>query len=197
MDEQKLARNLEKRGFAFTAFDTAEEAADYLDRSIDGTAVGIGGSVTIRDMGLYGLLSAHNRVLWHWENGGAVLPEAASTEVYLTSANAVAETGEIVNIDGGGNRVASTLYGHDRVYFVVGENKITPDYESAVWRARNVAAPLNAKRLEKKTPCAVRADRCYDCGSPDRICRGLAVLWQKMSGIRHMEVVLVRETLGF
>lgn len=202
MNEEKLAQNLKRHGFAFTAFDTAAEAAEYLDRSIDGAAVGIGGSMTIRELDLYGRLSAHNSVFWHWalENGGSqeeARVKAAAADVYLTSANALAETGEIVNIDATGNRVASTLYGHDRVYFVVGENKVTKDYESAVYRARNVASPLNARRLGKRTPCAVRGDRCYDCDSPERICRGLVVLWEKMSGSRHMEVVLVREKLGF
>lgn len=63
-------------------------------------------------------------------------------------------------------------------------------------RARNIAAPKNAQKLHKKTPCAVRADRCYDCKSPDRICRGLVVLWEAISGM-EMEVVLIDEELGF
>ena len=80
-------------------------------------------------------------------------PEATSAEVYISSLNGVSENGELINIDGGGNRVASTLYGHKKVYFIIGENKIAPDYDAALWRARNIAAPLNAKRLEKRTPC--------------------------------------------
>ena len=106
---------------------------------------------------------------------------AMDTEVYLCSANALAETGELVNIDGAGNRVASTLFGHRKIYFVVGANKLCPTYEDAVFRARNVAAPQRARQLGAKTPCAVHADRCYDCKSPGRICRGLVTLWGPMA----------------
>ena len=92
--------------------------------------------------------------------------------------------------------MAGTLFGHRKVWFVVGRNKLAPTYEEALWRARNIAAPKNAQKLHKKTPCAVRADRCYDCKSPDRICRGLVVLWEAISGM-EMEVVLIDEELGF
>ena len=93
--------------------------------------------------------------------------------------------------------MASTVFGHRRVYFVVGSNKIAPDYDAALWRARNIASPKNAQRLGKKTPCAVKGDRCYDCQSPERICRALTVLWEKPQGIEHMEIVLVEQELGY
>lgn len=193
-DIEKLRKNLEDRGIQSSYFATAQAAADYLDRQIDGTTVGIGGSMTVKAMGLYPRLSSHNRVVWHWEGGS--LEEAARTEVYLTSANGVAETGELVNIDGNCNRIASSVYGHKRVYFVVGINKIEPDYDRALWRARNVAAPKNAQRLGRKTPCAVKGDRCYDCKSPERICRGLSVIWGRPTPVEVMEVVLIGEELG-
>ena len=193
-DIERLRKNLEDRGIRSSYFATAQAAADYLDRQIDGTTVGIGGSMTVKAMGLYPSLSAHNRVVWHWEGGG--LEDAAGTEVYLTSANGVAETGELVNIDGTCNRIASSVYGHKRVYLVVGVNKIEPDYDRALWRARNVAAPKNAQRLGRKTPCAVKADRCYDCKSPERICRGLSVIWGRPTPVETMEVVLIGEELG-
>ena len=191
----KLTENLERRGYQVRRFATAQEAADYLDGQIDQSTVSIGGSVTIQELGLYPRLSAHNWVIWHWEGGS--LAEAAQTQVYLSSVNGLAETGELINIDGTGNRVASTLYGHRRVYFVVGGNKIAPDYDAALWRARNIASPKNAQRLGKKTPCAVKGDRCYDCQSPDRICRSLAVLLEKPLCIEHMEIVLVEQELGY
>ena len=87
------------------------------------------------------------------------------------------------------------MFGHETVYLVVGSNKLAPDYESALWRARNIAAPKNAQRLGKKTPCAMKADRCYDCKSPDRICRGLVTLWSPMLDMAA-EVLLVDEDLG-
>ncbi len=85
--------------------------------------------------------------------------------MYITSVNGMAETGELINIDGNGNRVASSLYGHKKVWFIVGRNKLAPTYEEALWRTRNIAAPKNAQRLGRKTPCAVHGDRCYDCKS--------------------------------
>ena len=193
-DWETLKQNLEARGIQCRYFDTGAEAADYLDREIDGTSVGIGGSQTVKELGLYAKLSAHNQVVWHWEGGS--LADAAQTEVYLTSANALAETGEIINIDGNCNRIASSVFGHRRVYFLVGINKLEPDYDRALWRARNVAAPKRAQSLGRKTPCAVKADRCYDCKSPERVCRGLMVIWCRPSMIEHMEVILIQEELG-
>ncbi|MCI8423375.1 MAG: LUD domain-containing protein [Lawsonibacter sp.] len=194
-DWRKLTNSLEGRGFTVRTFPTAQEAADYLDGQIDGTSVAFGGSVTLQEMGLYAKLSAHNQVIWHWEGGSA--QEAMSTQVYISSVNGLAETGEIINIDGTGNRIASTLFGHQRVYLVVGRNKIAPDYDAALWRARNIAAPKNAQRLGFKTPCAVNGDRCYDCKSPERICQALTVLWGKPMKLETMEVLLVDQELGY
>ena len=194
-DLEKLTQNLQDLGYQVTHFATAQEAAAYLDSQIDQTSVAFGGSMTLKEMGLYPLLSRHNQVVWHWE--GNSLEEAMGTETYITSVNGLAETGELINIDGTGNRVASTLYGHKRVYFVVGSNKIAPDYDAALWRARNIASPKNAQRLGMKTPCAAKGDRCYNCQSPERICRALVVLWEKPKGTEEMEIVLVDEPLGY
>ena len=195
IDWNKLTENLERRGYQVRRFATAREAADYLDGQIDQTTVSMGGSMTIKELDLYDRLASHNWAVWHWEGGS--LEEAAQTQVYLSSVNGLAGTGELINIDGTGNRVASTVFGHRRVYFVVGSNKIAPDYDAALWRARNIASPKNAQRLGKKTPCAVKGDRCYDCQSPERICRALTVLWEKPQGIEHMEIVLVEQELGY
>ena len=151
-----VKKNLESKRFRVSTFATAEEAADYLDRSIDGVSVGIGGSVTAEQMGLYEKLSGHNRVFWHWR------PESAE----------------------------------DPRRFIVGRNKLAPTYEEALWRARNIAAPKNAQRLGRKTPCAVHGDRCYDCKSPERICRGMVVLWEAVANM-EMEVVLIDQDLGY
>lgn len=198
-DFSRVKQNLEARGFRVSVFATAAEAADYLDSAIDNTSVGFGGSVTLEQMGLYERLERHDRVNWHWRptvDGADARQAAMTAEHYITSVNGLAETGELINIDGTGNRVASTLYGHKKVWFVVGRNKLAPTYEEALWRARNIAAPKNAQRLGRKTPCAVKADRCYDCKNPERICRGLVVLWEAI-GSMEMEVVLVDEALGY
>ena len=193
-DLEKLQKSLEAEGFAVSRFDMAAQATDYLDAVLDKKTIGIGGSVTIQEMALAERLGKHNQILWHW--AGSTAQEAAGAQIYLTSVNGAAETGELINIDGTGNRVASGLFGHEKVYFIVGRNKVAPDYDAALWRARNIAAPKNAQRLGRKTPCAAKGDRCYDCKSPERICRALVVYWEKPNSM-DMEVVLVDEDLGY
>ncbi len=198
---ERVKANLEEKGFKVTVCETAKEAAEYVDSQIDGKTVGIGGSMTVEEMGLYEKLAVHNDVRWHQripqgKTSMEVRLAANAAEIYISSVNGLAETGEIINIDGNCNRVAAIFYGHKKVYLIAGKNKLAPDYDSALWRARNIASPLNARRLNMKTPCAVNADKCYDYKSPDRICRGLSVLWSKpMTG--EFEVVLVKEKLGY
>lgn len=201
MDFSTVEKNLKDRGYGVTIFENQEEAVKYLDAQIDHQTVGFGGSVTLEQMGLYEVLQSHNEVFWHWrlpdgKTAQEVRQEAGSAKIYLSSVNGLAETGEIINIDGNCNRVASIFYGHEKVYLILGENKIEEDYERALYRARNTAAPLNAKRLGVKTPCAREGDKCYDCKSPDRICRGLSVLWKKPTSC-EFEVILIRQALGF
>ena len=141
-DFSTVKKNLETRGFQVSTFQTAAEAADYLNAAMDGVSVGFGGSITLDQMGLYEKLRTHNDVVWHWKTDDK-LParyRAMTTDMYVTSVNGLAETGELVNIDGIGNRVAGTLFGHRKVWFVVGRNKLAPTYEEALWRARNIAA---------------------------------------------------------
>ena len=192
---QALMENLKKRGYEVSFFPTAEDAAEYLDREIDGKSVGSGGSMTLKEMGLLELLGKHNTIVSHWN--GDPITAAMTTDVYLSSVNGMAETGEIFNIDGTCNRVSSTLFGHDTVYLIVGKNKIAADADGAMFHARNVASPKNAQRLGKKTPCAVKADRCYNCSSPERSCRALVVLWEKPRDVERMEVILIDQELGY
>ena len=201
MDFTKIKTKLESLGYGVTCFDTAEEAADYLDAQIQDKTVGFGGSVTLEQMGLYDRLALHNDVFYHNRLPGGmtraqVCAKASTAQVYLSSVNGLAETGELINIDGIGNRISSILFGHDKVYFVVGENKIAKDFDSALWRARNIAAPKNAKRVKAKTPCALKADKCYNCESPYRICQALSVLWGAPMR-SNFEIVLIHEELGF
>jgi len=198
---KKLTDALKNNNFVVTYFDTPSEASAYLNNEIDKKTVGFGGSVTLQQLELYESLSAHNTVYWHWYTPSDQTPDeirslASVAEIYISSANAISETGEIVNIDGAGNRLSSIYYGHKKVYFVVGINKITPNLEDAIRRARNIAAPMNAKRLNRKTPCAEQGRGCYDCDSPERICNGLSVLYKKMMSC-EMEVVLIGTNLGY
>lgn len=198
-DIKKLTENLEKHGFTVSYYETGAEAAAALAAQINGKTVGIGGSKTVEALGLFEALREHNEVFWHWKQPVAeARANAAAAQVYICSANGVAETGEIINIDGDGNRIAATQYDREKVYIIIGVNKIAPDFESALWRARNIAAPLNARRLKRQTPCALSEKmKCYDCNSPDRICRGLSVFYRKMNGVAECEVVIINEELGY
>ncbi len=195
---KSLVDNLSAKGFKVHCFNTAQEAKAFFQNEIFGTSVGFGGSVTISQLGLYDMLKERNRVFFHSvDKSPDVLANAAAAEVYILGANAVSQTGEIVNIDGRGNRVSGCIWGANRkrVYIVFGENKITEDLPSAIFRARNIAAPQNARRLNLKTPCAIKADKCYNCNSPQKICRVLTVLSNPTSAETH--IVIISEDLGY
>lgn len=197
MDIPRLQKTLEAAGFTVQWFPTAQAAKEALVARFAGKTIGMGGSVTLRDLGLYEALSQRGTVYWHWQQPGPeTLAQAAKAQVYLTSVNALAETGQLVNIDGTGNRISAAAGAHETVCYLVGRNKIAPTFQQALWRARNIAAPLNAKRLEKNTPC-VQTGRCMDCSAPERICRALVVLWEKPVLTESVEVVIVRQSLGF
>ncbi|MGI6211365.1 MAG: lactate utilization protein [Anaerovoracaceae bacterium] len=201
MDFTKIKKNLEKKGYEVSTFSSKEEAVDYLSGKIDGKTVGMGGSVTIQEMGLFDKLADHNDVFWHWRLPEGMTVEEVrqrqmTTEIFITSANGIAESGELMNIDGSGNRVSASIFGHEKVYFVIGSNKIRPTFEEAYERMRNNAGPKNAHRLGVKTPCAKRGDKCYNCQSPERICRVFTSFWCCPNG-QPCEVVLIDEPLGY
>ena len=188
-----LTRAFTSRGFAFSYFPTANEAARYIASACAGKSVALGGSMTFKEMGFPEAFADSTEVHWHWVTKGEYYQ---TPDIYLTSANALSESGEAVNIDGTCNRVAGTLYGPKQCMFVCGINKLCPDLASAVERARNVAAPKNAQRLGTRTPCAADG-KCHDCKSPARICRALVVHMGAPKGFEKCEIVLVGEPLGY
>lgn len=197
MDYDAIRKAFEKHGFETLLFSSKEDARVYFVETLSKQTIGFGGSVTLEEMGLYEALRDSNAVTWHNKVAAfGVRRLANQSSIYITSANAVTETGEIVNIDGTGNRVAMTAFGPECCYFVIGKNKIMPDLDAAVQRAKNVAAPKNARRVGVKTPCAVKGDRCYDCNSPDRICRVTVITDRVPMGMRQV-IVFVDEDLGY
>lgn len=201
MNIEKTIEAFKHNRFEVSYFEASEAAARYLDEQINGTTVGFGDSATLLKMNLFERLSSHNAVVdpQHCVAGKSFLEtakECLTTDIFLTSVNAFSETGELINIDGTGNRVAGSLFGHKKVYFVFGTNKGAATFEAAMWRARNIAGPLNAKRKGLKTPCAKKGDRCYDCSSPERICNGVIVYYKKIKNM-DMEIILINEDLGF
>jgi len=197
MDIEKTIANLELRGFYVKHFSDGASAADYLCSEIGDKEVGIGGCKTAEQLGIFEKLTEKgNTVHWHWrQKGWEVLEKENASPVFITSANAIAETGEIINIDGRGNRLAGSVFGRKTVYIVAGTNKVCPDFESAVFRARNVAAIENGKRFPNNTPCKIDG-KCHDCRSPERICNALLVLWAPMMDMEKVEVILIDEDLG-
>lgn len=207
MNLEKTIHSLKQKLYSVKCFDTQEEAAVYLDTQIDGKVVGFGDSKTMIDMRLYDRLSKHNTV--YDPNQGvdysgflALAKKCLTTDIFLTSVNAMAETGEMVNIDGTGNRVAGSLFGHEKVYFILGTNKIEPTLDDAVFRARNVAGPKNSLKYDLPTPCVVHykktgALKCFDCSHPERICNCMVTYLRKMEDVEDVEVILINEELGF
>ena len=205
IDIEKTIKALEHNKFVAHYFETAAEAVAYLKNRIQNKCVAIGDSRTLLEIGVHDALSEVNEDIADIQRplpGESFRDTALRTmgrDVFLTSVNALSQTGEMVNIDGTGNRVAASLFGSQEVFFVLGINKITPDLASAIYRARNVAAPLNSKLNKKSTlnPCATLEQQCYDCGSSDRICNALTIYYKKMRNMQTMEVIVINESLGF
>ena len=200
MNIAKLIAQLERKGYNVSFFEQGKDAVEYLDGKLDNLTIGFGDSNTLLSLNLYEILSNHNKVHdpQHDKNAEGFMKIAQKsllTDVFITSVNAISETGELINIDGTGNRIAGSIFNHEKVYFIIGVNKIAPNLEEAIWRARNIAAPQNAKRLGLKTPCSKEGKKCFDCCSPERICNGLIIHFSKMNDI-EMEVIIINEILG-
>ena len=197
---------LRQNGFNVLYVPSEESALTaVLDMVPPGDLVGLGGSVTLREMGLPQVLRERgNRVADHWEaRRRNVSPQEImeirrlhlNSDVFITSTNAVTETGEMVNIDGSGQRVAAMIFGPKKVIVIAGVNKIVKDVDEGLWRARNVAAPMNAKRLHRETPCTV-TDACSDCDSAERICNVTALIHRRPRNT-DITIILVGEKLGY
>ena len=199
LDQMKTV--LEQKGYTVTVFENAQQAKDYVLASVSGEqSVGIGGSVTVQQLELDKALSEKGcPVYWHWTAPGpekeAAQISAATADAYLCSVNAMTKKGQIINIDGHGNRVAATIHGPGKVIFIVGKNKIAEDYDAAMERIHTVACPGNARRLGLSTPCAVTG-KCADCASPQRMCNATVVFERAPSG-HPFEILLVNEDLGY
>ena len=201
---EKLAEKLTKNGFEVVTVPSAEEAEKAVLGMIPpGVEVGLGGSMTLRDLKLdVTLRERGHEVHDHWlpgrdpEEMRRVLRKQISSPVFLTSVNAVTADGKLVNIDNTGNRVAAMTFGPEHVIAVVGKNKIVADVHAAMFRTRNHVAPANAKRKNFKTPC-VMDGKCHDCDSPDRLCRAVSILEKKTRGVGRFTVILVEEDLGY
>ena len=200
---EETVKNLVRHGFeALKVPDRSTACSEMLKRILADKTVGVGGSVTVRELGILERLKEQGNTLYdHWEQGLEpdeslrVRKSQQSCDVYITGANAVTLTGEIVNIDGFCNRIAAMAFGPQEVIIVAGRNKIVKDVPEAIIRIRNIAAPMNAKRFGADTPCA-KLGRCVDCDSPQRICRGTLILERKPFATNIL-IMIVQEELGY
>ncbi|MBQ8160202.1 MAG: lactate utilization protein [Clostridia bacterium] len=195
----RIISGLKSRNMTGYFAEDAEEAKKIaLSLIPEGASVTMGGCMSAREIGLVDALETvkYNFIdRDRYEDKRQAMLLAYDADVFLSSANAMTEDGVIINIDGNSNRVSAIAQGPRKVILIVGMNKICPDADSAMKRARNVAAPINAQRFGQATPCA-KTGACMDCKSPDTICcQFLITRFSKHADRIH--VILVNESLGF
>ena len=200
IDYEALVKALKGRRFLPEVFDTAEEAKAAALGIIGARSVGIGGSATVRDMGLAEALQDNgNEVFWHWlvakEAKQAARDKALNADVYMCSTNALTTDGRLVNIDGTGNRAAGLIYGPHEVVVIVGRNKIVGSLDQAIERIKRDACPTNARRLGLDTPCA-KTGQCHDCRTTARMCNVTFILEAPTRPVKAFHVLIVKEDLG-
>ncbi len=201
------ATALAKRGFEASVVGSAKEAVDLVLQNLlpqsKAKTVAFGGSMTIVGSGLFEAMKKAGGVAvmdtYDTSKGPEAMIEmrrkAMACDFYLTSANALTRGGEILFVDGFGNRPASVQFGPLKVVLLIGRNKLVDDVETGIRRIKNFAAPANALRLNKKTPCT-KTGFCMDCDSPDRICSTWTILSRSLPKGR-IHVVLINEEIGF
>ena len=195
----KVIKGLESRNMSgYYAADKEAALKKALEIIPEGSSVTMGGAMSVHEIGLSDALKKGNYNFIDrdaYEDKRAAMLAAYDADVFLSSANAMTEDGVLINIDGHSNRVSAIAQGPKKVVFIVGMNKICPDVDSAMKRARNVAAPINAQRFGLSTPCT-KTGSCMNCKSPDTIC--CQILITRFS--RHKDrihVILVNDNLGF
>lgn len=197
-----IVKALQSRNFdAYYVENSADAVQKALSLIPQDHVVSWGGSATLEQTGLLDAVKKRNKVIDrdlapNREEKTALMRQALLADTFLTSANAISEDGQIVNIDGTGNRIAATIFGPTNVIFIIGMNKVCKTLDDAMSRARNYAAPVNAQRFpDLNTPCSVSGS-CADCKSDHCICA--YILTTRFSKPAHkIKVILVNEVLGF
>ena len=202
MELKAVVEKMKNRGFLAEYCRNAEEARARALEIIGSRSVGIGGSVTVRTLGIADALKEKNiPVYWHWlvdkSETKAERGRAIAADVYMCSANALLEDGRIVNVDGTGNRAAGVIYGPDTVIMVIGKNKLVAgsSIDEAITRVKNSACAKNAIRQGFDTPCA-KTGKCVDCRCPQRMCCVTFIHETPLKCQKAFHVLLVDEELG-
>ena len=196
---QVVIKGLASRNMTgYYAQDKAAALRQALALIPEGSAVTMGGAMSAHEIGLVDALKAGNYNFIDrdaYADKRAAMLAAYDADVFLSSVNAMTDDGVLVNIDGNANRVSAIAQGPKKVLFIVGMNKVCPDLDSAIKRARNTAAPANAQRFGLSTPCA-KTGKCFDCKSMDTICcQFLITRFSRHTDRIHL--ILVGEDLGF
>jgi hypothetical protein len=201
---RKAVAALETNGFTSLFCATPHEAAEYILQHAEGAqSVGFGGSMTIAGLGVESVLTAAGKEILNHGNPALspeekqiILRRELTCDLFLCSTNALTLRGELVNIDGVGNRVGAMLFGPRAVIVVAGRNKLVDGSpQDAIQRVKTWAAPPNSKRLNAKTPCA-STGFCSNCNSPERICRVTTIIDRKPR-LTDLHVLVVNADLGF
>lgn len=199
---ETIIKNLEKRNMEGFYFETAAECTQAILQSIPADSViSWGGSESIKESGLMdGIYNGNYKLIDRFaattpEESRALYAQTVLSDYYLMSSNAITLDGELINIDGNGNRVACLIQGPRHVVLVVGMNKVVTDVESGIARVRNLASPPNAIRLNKNIPCAVTGT-CHDCLAPECFCNQV-VITRRSGHTGRIKVYLVGESLGY
>jgi hypothetical protein len=201
---RKTIEKLTKNGFESMYFERRDQAVqEIMNRIPLGAGVGLGGSVTVRELGLPDLLKARgNTVYDHWQKDltpdelQRVRKSHLTCDYFLTSSNAVTMDGRLVNTDHSGNRVAAMIFGPGSIIVVAGVNKIVTDVEAGLARIKNYATPLNTHRRNDPTPCA-KTTRCNDCAMPHRLCRVTTIIEAIPAASKNFTVMIIGEKLGY
>ena len=199
---ESIIEKLNRRGMeGYYCVDREEANAKAKRFLTPGCSISWGGSMTLNEIGLLDDLRESDYTLYDRteaktpEEKKAIFAKAVTSDFYFMSSNAITLNGELINIDGSGNRVACLCYGPEHVILIMGMNKVVPDVESGIARVHNMAAPPNALRLGLQTPCA-EYGRCADCLSADCICAHTVVTrYSRTPG--RIKVLLVGEELGY
>ena len=195
--------NLQRNNMAGYFVKSKEELIKLLESLIqEGDTVGCGDSLTLEETGVFDFVRRGNYVFYDKHQPGLTSEEKRKiylknfdADTFLTGVNAITLDGKLFNIDGNGSRVAPMLYGPKQVIAVAGINKLTDTEEAAVTRARQVAAPLDAKRLNKNTPCT-KLGKCTDCRNEQRICNDFVLIARQFVKDR-IKVILVNQSYGY
>ena len=195
---EHVIKGLQSRNMSgYYAKNKEEALKTALELIPKGSSISMGGCMSAQEIGLVSTLKESD---YHFIDRSKMEPREAllaayDADIFLASANAMTDDGILVNIDGNANRVSCIAQGPRKVLFIVSMNKVCPDLDSAMKRARNIAAPANAQRFDIKTPCKLTG-RCSDCKSPDTICcQFLITRYSRHTDRIH--VILVNESLGF